>query len=131
MFYWVGFNGMAYVLDVFLADTSSLKNRALWFSFSTAPYIATTFIGPPAASSIYKTSGWPWGFGMFAIITPFMTLPIFFVLYNNQRKAVKQGVLVKERSGRSIVQSIVYYFWEFDGESTRQNQIEVSLTKGT
>ncbi|TVY47938.1 Siderophore iron transporter mirB [Lachnellula cervina] len=114
VFYWVGFNGMAYVLDVFLADTSSLKNRALWFSFSTAPYIATTFIGPPAASSIYKTSGWPWGFGMFAIITPFMTLPIFFVLYNNQRKAVKQGVLVKERSGRSIVQSIVYYFWEFD-----------------
>ena len=111
------------MLDVFLADTSSLKNRALWFSFTTAPYIATTFIGPPAAHSIYKTSGWPWGFGMFAIITPFMTLPIFFILYGNQRKAAKQGVLIKEKSGRSFAQSVSYYFLEFDSECTRQHPV--------
>jgi MFS family permease len=114
VFYWTGFNGMAYVLDVFLADTSSLKNRALWFSFSTTPYIATTFIGPPAAASFLRTSGWPWGFGTFAIITPVITLPIFFVLYRNQRQAAKQGVLVKTKSGRTFAESFSYYFWHFD-----------------
>jgi MFS family permease len=117
---------MAYVLDVFLADTSSLKNRALWFSFSTAPYIATTFIGPPAAASVYKTSGWPWGFGMFAIITPVITLPIFFVLLHNQRKAAKDGVLI-QKSRRTFAESVSYYFWEFDCECPCQHPIRLSL----
>ncbi|KAH8670132.1 major facilitator superfamily domain-containing protein [Tricladium varicosporioides] len=114
VFYWVGFNGMAYVLDVFMADTSSLKNRALVFAFSTTPYIATTFIGPRAAESFVKTSGWPWGFGTFAIITPVITLPILTLLWRNQRKAKRNGLLVKEPSGRNFGQSFMYYFWEFD-----------------
>ena len=46
VFYWVGENGIAYVLDVFIADTSSLKWRGLMFAFSNSPYIATTFAGP-------------------------------------------------------------------------------------
>ena len=107
---------MAYVLDVFMADTSSLKNRALVFAFSTTPYIVTTFIGPPAAQSFIQTSGWPWGFGTFVIIIPVVALPILAVLWINQRKAVKEGLLVREKSGRTLGQSISFYFWEFDGE---------------
>jgi hypothetical protein len=38
VFYWVGFNGIAYVMDVVVADTSSLKTRALVFAFATTPY---------------------------------------------------------------------------------------------
>lgn len=58
VFYWVGMNGVGYVLDVFIADTSSLQWRALLFAFTTSPYIATTFAGPAAANSFLKTSGW-------------------------------------------------------------------------
>jgi MFS family permease len=39
VFYWVGMNGIAYVLDVFIADTSSLKYRGLLFAFSNSPYV--------------------------------------------------------------------------------------------
>lgn len=63
VFYWIGYNGIVYVLDVFLADTSSLKNRGWLFAFSTSPYIATTFAGPAAADSFYKSTGWRWVFG--------------------------------------------------------------------
>ena len=106
---------MAYVLDVFMADTSSLKNRALVFAFSNTPYIVTTFIGPRAAASFLRTSGWPWGFGTFAIITPVIALPIMIILWRNQRKAVTEGLLLaKQSSGRTFVQSVNYYFWEFD-----------------
>ncbi|CZR57894.1 related to major facilitator MirA [Phialocephala subalpina] len=114
VFYWVGFDGMAYTLDVFMADTSSLKNRALVFAFSTTPYIATTFIGPQAAASFLRTSGWPWGYGTYAIVTPVIALPIIILLKVNQRKAMKKGLLVKEKSGRTLTQSISFYFWEFD-----------------
>src|ERR1700733_4913622 len=107
---------MAYVLDVFMADTSSLKNRALVFAFSTTPYIVTTFVGPRAAQSFLETSGWPWGYGTFAIITPVITLPILSILWINQWKAIREGILVKTKSGRSLKESISFYFWEFDGK---------------
>lgn len=114
VFYWVGFNGMAYVLDVFMADTSSLKNRALVFAFSTTPYIVTTFVGPRAAQSFLETSGFRWGYGVYTIITPVITLPILTLLWRNQRKATKLGLYVREKSGRTLAQSISHYFWEFD-----------------
>lgn len=114
---------MAYVLDVFMADTSSLKNRALVFAFSTTPYIVTTFIGPRAAQSFLETSGWPWGYGAFAIITPVITLPILYVLWSNQIKARKAGLLVKTKSGRTTGQSMAFYFWEFDSKSPSSSRV--------
>jgi MFS family permease len=117
VFYWVGFNGMAYVLDVFMADTSSLKNRALVFAFSQTPYIVTTFAGPRGAQSFLETSGWRWGFGVFCIVTPVIAMPILAVLWKNQRKAIREGLLVRKRSGRTLSQNITFYFWEFDGNN--------------
>lgn len=107
---------MMYVLDVFMADTSSLKNRALVFAFSTTPYIATTWIGPPAAESFLDTSGWPWAFGTFSIITPVICLPILTLLWWNQGKAKKAGLIKRIDSGRTWKESVSYYFWEFDGK---------------
>lgn len=107
---------MAYVLDVFMADTSSLKNRSLVFAFSQTPYIVTTFIGPRAAQSFYETSGWRWGFGTFAIITPVITIPILNLLWTNQRKAIEDGTLVRRKSERTFGQSVSHYLWEFDGK---------------
>lgn len=113
---------MAYVLDVFMADTSSLKNRALVFAFANTPYIVTTFIGPRAAESFLRTSGWPWGYGSFAIITPVITIPILTILWRNQRKAFRDGLLIRrEKSGRSLMQGVIHYFWEFDGKPAITN----------
>lgn len=117
---------MSYVLDVFMADTSSLKNRALVFAFSNTPYIVTTFIGPRAAQSFLRTSGWPWGFGTFAIITPFIAIPIMVILFRNQRKAAREGILVKRKSGRTFTQSVSFYFWEFDSKCTVHNDLKLS-----
>lgn len=120
VFYWVGFDGIAFVLDVFIADTSSLRSRALMFAFSTSPYIATTFAGPAAAESFQRTSGWPWAYGTFAIITPLISLPFLAVFAWNQRLARKQGVISNTRaaSGRTVFQSIRHYMIEFDREYT-------------
>jgi MFS family permease len=51
VFYWVGYNGIGYALSIFIADTSHLKNRGLMYAFASSPYIATTWIGGPAAES--------------------------------------------------------------------------------
>ena len=65
VFYWVGFDGMGYVLGVIVADTSSLRNRGLMYAFISSPYIATTWTGPSSAQSFLDGPGWRWGYGTF------------------------------------------------------------------
>ncbi|KAI3323895.1 MFS general substrate transporter [Xylariaceae sp. AK1471] len=114
IFYWVGYNGISYATTIFIADTSALKNRGLVLAYTSSPYIATVWITGPLAQSVLNGVGWRWGFGIFAIVTPVVCLPLYFLFSYNQRKAVKLGVLVPQKSGRTVFQSINHYFWEFD-----------------
>ncbi|KAI1174562.1 siderophore iron transporter mirB [Nemania sp. FL0916] len=114
IFYWVGYNGISYATTVFIADTSALKNRGLVLAYTSSPYIITVWITGPIAQSLLHGAGWRWGYGIFAIITPVVCMPLYFLFAYNQRKAAKQGVFVREKSGRTTLQSITHYFWEFD-----------------
>ncbi|KAI2642339.1 siderophore iron transporter mirB [Xylaria nigripes] len=114
IFYWVGYNGISYSTTIFIADTSALKNRGLVLAYVNSPYIATVWITGPLAQSVLKTVGWRTGFGIFAAVTPIVCLPLYFLFVYNQRKAVRQGLLVREKSNRTTLQSINYYFWQFD-----------------
>lgn len=119
VFYSIGFGGMTYCVDVITADSSQLKNRGLAYAFTSSPYIITAFAGPKAADDFYnKYNDWRWGFGTFAIIFPLVAAPLYIMFKLNMRKAKKQGLLVKEPSGRTLLQSIKHYLIEFDGMST-------------
>lgn len=117
--YWVGYDALYLILDVFLADTSGLRNRAFAFAFAATPFICTAFTGPLAAQSFLRHSTWRWAYGAFAIIQPFVFLPLAVVFKFYQRKAEKMGVFVKEKADRTALQSIVHYIHEFDGEFIR------------
>ncbi|KKY22641.1 putative siderophore iron transporter [Phaeomoniella chlamydospora] len=122
VFYWVGYNGMTYVLGVFIADTSKLENRGLMFAYANSPYIATTWAGGPAATSFLKNSGWPWGFGTFAIVTPVVSSPLIFLFLYNYRKAARMN-LMPPPSERTWLQSCKYYAIEFDRESLGKSKL--------
>lgn len=117
VFFWTGMNGISYVLQVFIADTSKLKNRMILFGFTTTPYISNTFAGPAAAQSILQGSTWRWGFGAFCIIIPAVCAPVIFVFAVHLRKAKKLG-LVKEKTdaekSRTWWQSTKYWVIELD-----------------
>ncbi|KAI0181568.1 MFS general substrate transporter [Hypoxylon sp. FL1284] len=114
VFYWVGYNGLSYTLSVFIADTSSLKNRGLMLAYISSPYIITVWISSPMSQSLLDGIGWRWGFGIFSIVTPIVCLPLFFLFTWNYQKAKKAGLIVFEPSGRTFWQSVSYYFWQFD-----------------
>ncbi|KAK1659163.1 siderophore iron transporter [Colletotrichum godetiae] len=112
--FWTGMNGIGYVLNVFMADTSTLKNRMILFGFTSTPYISNTFAGPAAAQSFLDTSTWRWGYGAFTIIIPAVVAPLIIIFTVQMRRAVKQGLYVKKRENRTFLDSTKYWIVELD-----------------
>ncbi|KAH6659122.1 major facilitator superfamily domain-containing protein [Truncatella angustata] len=112
--YWIGYDAIYFIMDVFVADTSGLRNRAFAFAFVSTPFICTAFTGPLAAQSFLQMTTWRWAIGAFCIIMFFVFTPLAIVFKFFEIKARKQGLFKREPSGRSIMQSIVHHCIEFD-----------------
>ncbi|KAL1849382.1 hypothetical protein VTK73DRAFT_9888 [Phialemonium thermophilum] len=112
--YWIGYDAVYFIMDVFIADTSGLRNRAFAFGFASTPFICTAFTGPLAAQSFLTMTTWRWAVGAFCIIMFFVFAPLAVVFKFYQRKAEKMGLFTRVPSGRTTLQSVVHYFHEFD-----------------
>ncbi|KAL4868635.1 hypothetical protein BDV12DRAFT_96981 [Aspergillus spectabilis] len=112
--FWVGYNALFFIMDVFMADTSGMRNRAFVFAFSQTPFICTAFTGPLAGQSFLKVANWRWAHGAFVIINVVAFSPLAIVFKYYQKKAERMGLYQRERSGRTTVQSIIHYCHEFD-----------------
>jgi hypothetical protein len=79
----------------------------------------TAFAGPKAAEAFQRDVGtWRWAFGTFAIITPFMAVPLYTILKLNLNKAKKAGVMPEESvsSGKTFLQTLHHVAVEFDSK---------------
>lgn len=116
--YWVGHIGVGYVINIMLADITSLRNRAIIYGIETTPLIATTFAGPEIAELFYTYSSFNWAFGAFCIIFVAFCIPVCLVFLYSKRKAVRMGVYPERVHTRSFWESTKYYFIQFDGVYT-------------
>lgn len=116
--YWVGHIGLLYVIDVMCADITSLKNRMIIYGINETPRIAATFAGPELVNIFLTGPGWRWAFGAFIIILVACSVPAMVLMLFMYRKARKAGYAEKQRSGRTMFQSIAYYAIEFDSKFT-------------
>ncbi|KAJ5167170.1 Major facilitator superfamily domain general substrate transporter [Penicillium canariense] len=114
VFYYTGFYGMEYAIDVVTADVSTLQNRAFAYAFTSSPYIITAFAGPKVASEFYSQVSWRWGFGCWAIMIPLAAAPLYTMLKYNLHKAEREGYRIRRPSGRTISESIWHWILEFD-----------------
>ncbi|KAL4891838.1 putative transporter [Aspergillus ambiguus] len=112
--YWIGYNGMDYVLHVFMSDTTDLVNRAFVYGLASTPYIVTTFAGPAAAQWFYKNGAMWWGFAIFVIVTPVVTSPLLILLWRARLRARNLGLLQQSSTGRTCFESLKHYFVKFD-----------------
>ncbi|KAI5918400.1 major facilitator superfamily domain-containing protein [Camillea tinctor] len=93
--YQVGVSGFSYVLDIIVADTSSLQNRVLAMAFSSTPNLMTSFLGPIIAGAFYAKDAWRGAFVFFAVLFAVLCVPIIAILVLNASRAKKLGVLQK------------------------------------
>ncbi|KAI2477558.1 Siderophore iron transporter mirB [Pyrenophora tritici-repentis] len=115
-FFYVGYNSINFFVTVFIADTSKLKNRALFISYASSPWLVTTWIYGYGVNGIIAPGGigFRWAFGIFAILAPIICSPLIalFVIYEG--KARKQGLIKPRPSRGNFGQTVVYYLREFD-----------------
>lgn len=123
-FYWVGHIGMLYVVDVVLADITSLRNRMTIFGIMGTPLIASTFAGPAIAERFYEDLNFRWAFGAFTIILLGVCLPVMVVLFMESRRAKKAGLITSRPSGRTSFETFKYYATEFDGVSPSPRKVK-------
>ncbi|KAH6683709.1 siderophore iron transporter mirB [Plectosphaerella plurivora] len=112
--FWTGHIGMQYVIDVMIADMTTLKNRMLLFTLMGTPLICSTFAGPEIAERFLEGIGYNWAFGAFAIIIFGVSIPIPIVLLIQEHRAKQAGLMQKVDSGRTVFESIKYYFIQLD-----------------
>ncbi|KAJ5224516.1 MFS general substrate transporter [Penicillium citrinum] len=115
VFYQIGFSCVDFSMTIFIADTTALRNRAFWIAYAASPYLITPWIYGYACDQILAPGGigYRWGFGVFAIVMPVVSTPLWALWYYIEKKAQKMD-LVEKSSGRTLWQSIVHYFIEFD-----------------
>ncbi|KAA8649970.1 siderochrome-iron transporter MirC [Aspergillus tanneri] len=99
IFYSAGSTGLQILQQVFIADSSSLLNRALLTLLPEFPFLVTVWIGPMIADAILENLSWRWGYGIWSIILPASFLPLALSLLLNQRKARRLN-LIKPRHRR-------------------------------
>jgi MFS family permease len=114
VFWTVGVNGFGYSLSVFVADTTTLRNRGLIQSLCASSNVITPWLGGPIATAFLNGAGWRWAFGMNTILVPAITVPLFGLFMFHLLKAKKQGLVPKQESGRTFGESLAYYGREFD-----------------
>ncbi|UNI15561.1 ferrioxamine B transporter [Purpureocillium takamizusanense] len=86
--YQVGYTCMVLLLEVLVADFSSMRARVFFSYIPALPFIINTWISGNVTAAVLAVTTWRWGIGMWCIIYPVCSLPLLVTLYRIDRKQV-------------------------------------------
>lgn len=84
--YQTGYTCIVLLLEVLIADFSSMRARVFFSYLPAIPFLINTWISGNITSAVLSTTTWRWGLGMWAIIYPIASLPLLSCLYFLERK---------------------------------------------
>lgn len=115
--YQVGYTAILLLVEVIVADITSLRAR-LFFSFVPAlPFIINTWVSGNITSEVLEHSTWKWGIGMWAVIYPICALPLIISLWLAGQKARQSGDLDKYTTpyqSLGFINLTNTLFWQLD-----------------
>lgn len=91
--YQIGLTIVTFLVEVIVADISSLRSRLLWSYIAATPFIINTWVSGNIAQSVLETTTWRWVVWMWAIIYPVLSMPLVISLVVAARRAAKRGDL--------------------------------------
>lgn len=115
IFYSAGQTGLQILIQIFIADTSDLVNRALCSTIPDIPFLINVWIGPALAEKILTNLNWRWGYGIWSIVLPVAFTPLALALVINQKRAAMRGIMpVSPFAGQSWWATVKTIWVELD-----------------
>lgn len=127
--YQIGLTGIQLLVEVLIADVTSLRNRVFFSYIPASPFIINTWISGNVTSAVIANSTWQWGVGMWTIIVPATSIPIILSLYLGQRRARRAGKLsrILPTTPSSRLQTLAALFHTLDAPGTLLLALLLSL----
>ncbi|KHN97436.1 ferrichrome-type siderophore transporter [Metarhizium album ARSEF 1941] len=85
--YQIGYTCIVLVLEVLVADFSSMRARVFFSYIPALPFVVNTWISGTVTSAVLSVATWRWGIGMWCIIYPICSWPLLTTLYKIDRRA--------------------------------------------
>ncbi|KAG9772601.1 ferrioxamine B transporter, partial [Aureobasidium melanogenum] len=115
--YQIGYTCVILLVEVIVADITSLRARLLFSYIPALPFIINTWVSGNITESVLAATTWKWGIGMWCIIYPVCSLPLMISLWVVARRARKAGILDKYKSPYESLGArklAVELFWSLD-----------------
>ncbi|KAF5010748.1 hypothetical protein FDECE_3103 [Fusarium decemcellulare] len=84
--YQAGYTCIVLLMEVLIADFSSMRARVFFSYLPAIPFLVNTWISGNITSAVLSATTWRWGIGMWAIIYPIASLPLLSCLYFLERR---------------------------------------------
>lgn len=98
IFYQIGYTCVLLLVEVIIADMTSMRTRVFFSYIPAMPFIIITWVSGNVTASVLGATTWRWGIGMWCIIYPVLALPLLSALWWTGRKAKRAGALDSYRS---------------------------------
>ncbi|EEH35469.2 siderophore iron transporter 1 [Paracoccidioides lutzii Pb01] len=105
--YQIGYTGIMLLVEVFIADTTSLRSRLLFSYIPATPFLINTWVSGDVTSAVLASTTWRW----------VCCLPLIVSLFMVHRKAKKTGALQEYKSPYQLLgarQLAIALFWQLD-----------------
>ncbi|GAB7355598.1 hypothetical protein MBLNU459_g6327t2 [Dothideomycetes sp. NU459] len=117
IFYQIGYTVVTLLVEVIVADITSLRSRLLWSYISATPFIINTWISGDVTSAVLGATTWRWGIGMWALIYPVCAIPLIVGLMIPAHRAKKSGALAAYKTPyqqNGFTNTMKTLFWQLD-----------------
>ncbi|KAI8942966.1 ferrioxamine B transporter [Plenodomus lindquistii] len=91
--YQVGYTVVIVLVEIIIADITSLRSRLFFSYIPAAPFLINTWISGDVSEAVLKATTWRWGIGMWCIIYTICCIPLTASLLWAHWQAKKAGAL--------------------------------------
>lgn len=96
--YQLGYTGIVLLVEIIVADITSMRSRVFFSYLPATPYLINTWISGNITAAVLEKAGWRWGIGMWCIIYSVCSIPLLWMLFYTSRRAQKSGALANHPS---------------------------------
>lgn len=96
--YQIGYTCILLLVEVIMADLTSMRSRVFFSYIPAMPFLVITWISGNVTSSVLGVTTWRWGIGMWCIIYTACALPLLSALWWTGFKARRAGLLDSYKS---------------------------------